>query len=479
MGSWVLRRSNFFANLMKSSACRSPAAVASNKDDSSSMDLAGSSDSLLPSAPTPLYVPVASRYIGRGAGYRFLPKLLGEDHVDPDVHVRHNFEQRMRAIREAENDQSLHRVHDIGFPRLDDTRARRVERATELREARKRMKADVEMERASRLRQLEVDPVECELEDARSGDGEDLDVAKNCALHYGVFRDLFGRHAVFNNVVNVDVSFPASADADGEEIVAPVFYGNFVDAVHCSRAPNVEIDECGRKDESSLWTLVMTSPDQNFVQSNNEFLHWMVGNISGSCVSSGAVVVPYIPPFPLSGFGPLRYVFVLYKQDARIDFSALTEANFDDATTALARRSFSSYQFLRQHQDVLTPASQRFFQSTYDDSVTSVFYDLLDMKEPSYGYDWPEPERPLQYKYPEKTPFNEYLDLYRDRKDINEQVLKERLSMMISPFDGYPAPERWPNAGQFKPWETETWLEDEIMEKRLKRGKWRDLDIRD
>ena len=51
--------------------------------------------------------------------------------------------------------------------------------------------------------------------------------------------------------------------------------------------------------------------------------------------------------------------------------------------------------------------------------------------------------------------------------------------MMISPFDGYPAPERWPNAGQFKPWKTETWLEDEIMEKRLKRGKWRDLDIRD
>ena len=59
------------------------------------------------------------------------------------------------------------------------------------------------------------------------------------------------------------------------------------------------------------------------------------------------------------------------------------------------------------------------------------------------------------------------------------QVLKERLSTMISPFDGYPAPERWPNAGQFKPWETETWLEDEIMEKRLKRGKWKDLDVRD
>ena len=44
------------------------------------------------------------------------------------------------------------------------------------------------------------------------------------------------------------------------------------------------------------------------------------------------------------------------------------------------------------------------------------------MKEPSYSYDWPEPERPPQYKFPESTSFNEYLDLYRDRKDINEQV---------------------------------------------------------
>ena len=73
--------------------------------------------------------------------------------------------------------------------------------------------------------------------------------------------------------------------------------------------------------------------------------------------------------------------------------------------------------------DTLTPASQCFFQSTYDDSVRSVFYDRLDMKEPSYNYDWPEPARPPQFKFLENTSFNEYLDLYRDRKDINEQVM--------------------------------------------------------
>jgi len=340
------------------------------------------------------------------------------------------------------------------------------------------MGADAELERASRLRTLEVDALECEVDDIGSGEGEDMDVAKQCGLHYGVFRDLYGRHAVFSNVVHLNVGFPAGVDAEGDAAVAPVFYGNFVDAVHCREEPEVDIclnDERGR---DSLWTLVMTSPDQNLIQSNSEFLHWMVGNIKGSDLSSGSAIVPYFPPFPMRGFGALRYVFSLYKQDALIDFSALTDAGFDDPQSAFARRSFSSYHFLKQHQDILTPASQCFFQSTHDDSVRSVFYDRLDMKEPSYDYDWPEPARSPQYKYLENASFNEYLDLYRDRKDINEQVLKERLSMMISPFEGYPKPDPWPYAKQ-QDVSIPTWLQDELDEKKLRRGKWKDLEIRD
>jgi len=475
MSSSVLRRTNFFSSLMKTAVYRSPAAVASNNEDYLPSDLSP----LLPSPTTSYYVPIASRYLGnKNRLWKVVPKLLGEDHVDPNIDVRHSFEQRLRAIKEAENEDSVHRVHDIGFPRAE-SRARRQDKAKELREARKRMKADEALERASRLQQLEVDPVECEMEDAAvgGGEGEDVDVARNCAKHFGVFNDLYGRHAVFSNVVETSVEFVSSEkDEDGESLMAPVYYGNFIDAFNCAREPLVEIEH---GEEESLWTLVMTSPDQNFIQSNNELLHWMVGNIRGSSFSSGTSIVPYLPPFPMRGFGPLRYVFVLYKQDALIDFSALTEVGFDDPATAFARRSFSSYQFLKQHQDVLTPASQRFFQSTHDDSVTSIFYDRLDMKEPSYAYDWPEPERPLQYKFLQDTSFNEYLDLYRDRKEINEQVLKERLSMMISPFEGYPPRDPWPNAVPVDTHAYPTWLLDEMEEKRLRRGKWRDLDIRD
>ena len=266
MVSFVLRRSNFFAQALKNSAYRSPAAVASNGKDTINASI--TDDNLLPSPSSPFYVPVATRYMKGRRRWKFLPKLMGEDHVDPDMHARHSFEQRLRAIQQAENDESLHRVHDVGFPRVE-ARARRVEKAKELREARKRMKADAEMERASRLRQLEVDPVECEMEDVASGEGEDFDVAKNAARHYGVFRDLYGRHAVFSNVVHLDVSFATGVeDADGDETVAPVFYGNFVDAVHCAKVPQLEIHAGDEKYADSSWTLVMTSPDQNFAQSS-------------------------------------------------------------------------------------------------------------------------------------------------------------------------------------------------------------------
>ena len=158
MTSSVLRRNNFFTQVLKNSAYRSPAAVASNKETPNN----DNSNSLLALSPsTPLYVPVATRYVVNRRGWKWLPVRLGEDHVDPNIETRHSYEQRLRAIQAAEQDETLHRVHDIGFPRVD-ARARRVERAKELREARKQMKADAELERASRLRTLEVDALECE-----------------------------------------------------------------------------------------------------------------------------------------------------------------------------------------------------------------------------------------------------------------------------------------------------------------------------
>lgn len=426
---------------------------------------------------TPLVVPIANRYIRSNRPWKFYVKRLGEDHVDPDVHIRHSFSQRLRAVQAV--DEQLEEVHDVGLPRVE-TRQQRMQRSKEIRESRKKMKADSSMERASRLQTLDFDPFELEQEDVKADGGEDVSVARSCAEHYGVFEDLFGGHAVFDNVVHLDVEFDvagAKPDHSGFVETAPVFYGNVVDAVNCADPPTVTIH--GDDDDgNSLWTLVMTSPDQNFVQPRGELLHWMVGNIPGSSVDAGTTLVPYLPPFPPKGVGRLRYVFVLYKQETRLDFSALTDVSFQNEA-ALTQRSFSSYQFLREHQHVLTPASQCFFQAEHDRSTKDVFYDVLNMKEPTYDYDWPEPYKEPQKRQEHRAAFNEYLDDYRDRKDINEQVLKRRLSLMVSPFAGYPPKDAWPNAVFVDSSQTPTWLKDEIAEERLRRGKWRDLEIRD
>jgi hypothetical protein len=50
---------------------------------------------------------------------------------------------------------------------------------------------------------------------------------------------------------------------------------------------------------------------------------------------------------------------------------------------------------------------------------------------------------------------------------------------MVSPFAGDPPKDAWPNAVFVDSSQTPTWLKDEIAEERLRRGKWRDLEIRD
>ena len=47
---------------------------------------------------------------------------------------------------------------------------------------------------------------------------------------------------------------------------------------------------------------------------NNNYHYLYRSNIRGSDVSSGDVVVPYLPPVPPRGVGYQRMVFVLYKQ---------------------------------------------------------------------------------------------------------------------------------------------------------------------
>jgi len=56
------------------------------------------------------------------------------------------------------------------------------------------------------------------------------------------------------------------------------------------------------------------------------FMFIISGNIPGTDVLKGEMVYDYLPPFPPKGVGFHRMIFVLYKQDAKVDFSKLKKS---------------------------------------------------------------------------------------------------------------------------------------------------------
>ena len=98
------------------------------------------------------------------------------------------------------------------------------------------------------------------------------------------------------------------------------------------------------------------------------------GNIPGNEVVKGEELCNYLQPFPPRGIGYCRYIFILYKQDKKIDFSKYQRSLPCNNLTA---RTFSTYDFYKDLQDFMTPAGLSFFQSDWDPSLTEFFHDVL------------------------------------------------------------------------------------------------------
>ncbi|PSN44282.1 OV-16 antigen [Blattella germanica] len=52
-----------------------------------------------------------------------------------------------------------------------------------------------------------------------------------------------------------------------------------------------------------------------------EFNHWLVGNILGDKINNGEVLTEYVGAGPLNGTGLHRYVFVVFKQPGKINYT--------------------------------------------------------------------------------------------------------------------------------------------------------------
>lgn len=86
------------------------------------------------------------------------------------------------------------------------------------------------------------------------------------ADHYGIFDHLF-QDAYFYPQVMVDIAYPQS---NGLE--APVYRGNEVKPSEAQSQPTVKYES----EPDDLWTLILTNPDGNLIDSSKECVHWFV-----------------------------------------------------------------------------------------------------------------------------------------------------------------------------------------------------------
>ncbi|XP_008102612.2 large ribosomal subunit protein mL38 [Anolis carolinensis] len=260
---------------------------------------------------------------------------------------------------------------------------------------------NVELERASRLRKLLIplDDVKAEWE-RTSGPYHRQQIAE----HYGLYRDLFD-DAMFVPQVLLRVEY----DQD-EEYVMPVYHGNIITPTEAFNPPKISFEA----EEGSLWTLLLTNLDGHLRDSSMEYVHWLVTNIPGNNIEAGEEICHYFPAFPARGTGYHRYVFLLFKQLQAVDF---TEDVRPKPCHSLKMRTFKTFDFYRKHQNDITPAGLSFFQCHWDETVTRVFHNLLNMKEPVFDFVRPPKYHPIQKKFPHRQPLR-YLDRYRDSDEL-------------------------------------------------------------
>lgn len=280
------------------------------------------------------------------------------------------------------------------------------------------------------------------------------------ADHYGIFENLF-HHAYFTPWVPLQVLYHSD-----EEYLNPVHHGNILPSSAVVHEPQVQFTSC----PDDIWTLVLTNLDGHLVDTESEYLHWIIGNIRGNNLQTGEVLCDYMQPFPWRGTGYHRLVFVLYKQDKMVDFSSLKRPS---PCFSLKERTFKTFDFYKAHEDALTPAGLSFFQCTWDTNLTDFIHDVLQMNEPVFEYIEPPIYIPDQEVVPHRKPFNIYLDQYRDPKDIKKEILLKRLKT-INPFEEEQPMPKYPCL-YYPEGRVFSWQKDDIVKEQLRLGKFRDL----
>lgn len=323
--------------------------------------------------------------------------------------------QRLEELKFNNYDAKLEASIDIGFPKIQVTRSEEIKNQHNHLQAKRK---DGDLEKRARNLQLEIDVEQVQKEWIETNGQVQI---KSIAQHYGIYQHLFGR-AHFLPRIPLNIKYQVSED----ELI-PVHYGNVIKPHEARTQPEVKFDSrinlVGKVEDNTLWTLILTNPDGHFTEKEKEYAHWFVANIPNGDLSKGEVIIPYLAPFPPKGTGFHRHVFILYKQNKKIDFSEYKVERLND----LEKRTFSTHDFYRKLQDEITPSGLAFFQADYDTSLTDFYHKVLEIKEPTFEYDFPKQYFGDEHVFALKKPFNLYLDKYRDPKDINKDFLTKKI----------------------------------------------------
>lgn len=126
--------------------------------------------------------------------------------------------------------------------------------------------------------------------------------------------------------------------------------------------------------DNEYYTLAMVDPDAPSRENPKfrEWHHWLVGNIFGGDMKKGETLSDYIGSGPPKGTGLHRYVFVVYKQPAKCDFSKVCKLPNNSGDK---RGKFSISKFAQQYE-LGIPISGNFYVAQYDDYVPKLYAKL-------------------------------------------------------------------------------------------------------
>ncbi|KAM3956849.1 protein D2 [Aphomia sociella] len=183
----------------------------------------------------------------------------------------------------------------------------------------------------------------------------------------GEIQDLFKQHCIVPDILNtapselLDIQYSSGVRVDKGKELTP------------TQVKDKPIVKWAFKD-TEYYTLAMVDPDAPSRENSKfrEWHHWLIGNIYGGDINNGEILSDYIGSGPPKGTGLHRYVFFIYKQPNKCDFSTVSKLPNNSGDK---RGKFSISKFAQKFQ-LGTPIARNFYLAQYDDYVPKLYAKL-------------------------------------------------------------------------------------------------------